>query len=299
MSAAPDLDPTVRHTAASRLRNGALCPLDDEAELWALAPLTGRKRDLRAWPEATQLRFIDHYRPLAERRTRRHAQAVPHLVDQDEIDGYAILWLVEAIGTYDPTRGLSFGDYLSARIPQRVQELARSGGSGRYVNDAATALARARAKCTSETQHEPTPADIAAALGGDPTDVAHRLRAVALRQGLRQALEVHSVDIGAVAVRLDGALWTYGDPGVADEPDADLLARDRQRTATEALAQSMLNGDGVAGGDNTRGLWMFAFTELGGHTKRDVAGAGGCGTRTVNTAIHALLDGARRRIAAA
>jgi hypothetical protein len=292
MSAAPD----PRRPSP---RAEALPPLVDEPTLWAAAPLTAGRRDLRDWPEADHARLIDYYRPLARRRTRRHAEAVPHLIDRDEIDGYAVLWLVEALGTYDPARGLTFAGYLRAKIPQYLQQLARGGGSGRYVNDADIALVRARARSAAERQRELTAADVTAALGGDPAGAAQRLRAVALRRGVHHALEVTSIDIGVVAVRPDGGMWVYGDPGHAGEPDADLLARDGQRTATEALTHSMWNGDGVPKGDNVRGLWMFVLTEFDGHTKRDVAAVGGCSTRTVNTAIHALLEGARRRLEAA
>lgn len=297
MSAAPDLDPTPPRAKSPAPRSGAQ-PLDDEPELWAAAPIAGGHRDLRDWTEADCVRVIGHYRQIAERQTRRHAVKVPHLIDTDEIDGYALLWLVEAIGTYDPARGLTFASYLRATIPQHVQELARAGSSGRYVNDADTALVRVRARCTAERQHEPTPADVAAALGGGFAGAAERLRAVALRRGLRQAADVDSIDIGVVQVRSDGGMWVYGDPGNADAPDADLLARESQRIATQALTESMWSGDGVAAADNVRGLWMFVLTEFEGHAKRDVAAAGGCSTRTVNAAVQALLDGARHRIAA-
>jgi hypothetical protein len=272
--------------------------LDDEPALWAAAPMRDGVRDLHDWPDSTRLRVINHYLPLARRRVRRHADTLACCLPADEIDSQTTVWLIEALCDYDPSMGVPFASYLAVSLPHRIFELARSGGSGRYVNDSETALSRARARCVAEHQHEPTQAEITAALGGDPASAGRRLRAVAVRRGLRRPIELDSIDAAAVAVHADGALWVYGGGEDLDQPEVSVMARDAQRAASEALAHSAWHGDGIPGDrDNTRGLWMFVFTELHGHSKRAVATAAGCSPRTVTTHIDALLTGTRQRLA--
>lgn len=282
---------------ARQRRPNDVTPLDDEPALWAAAPLRNGKRDLHDWPDGTRQRVIEHYLPLARRRARRHSDILAYCLPADEIDSQATLWLVEALCDYDPDTGVPFAAYLATSMPYRILALAKAGGSGRYVNDSETALSRARARCATEHHHEPTKDEITAALGGDQASAARRLRAVAVRRGLRHPVELDSVDVGTVAVHPDGGLWVYGGTDDPDEPGAGLLARDIQRTASEALAHSTWYGSGIPGdSDNTAGLWMFVFTGLHGHSKRDVAGAAGCGTRTVTTHVDALLAGVRQRL---
>lgn len=279
-------------------RAGDVLPLPDEPALWAAAPLSSDgRRELRAWSDATRTRLVTHYLPLALRLLHRHAVTLAYDLPADEVESQAAEWLVEALRRYNPACGPSFAAYLATMLPKWVHDVARRN-SGRYVNDSKIAIARARDRCLVEHQHEPTPAELTDALGGNPDHAARRRRAVALSQGLRRPVDLESVDTASVAVRADGGLWVYGAPDDADQPDAELLARDSQRSATYALAHSAWNGDGLDTGDNTAGLVAFVLTEIEGYAKQDVAAAAQCHTRRLTAAVAALRAGARARLAA-
>ena len=272
-----------------------LSPLPDEADLWAATPLHDGRRDLRDWPDATRARLVTHYLPFTLLRLRRHAVTLAYDLPDDEVGSQAAEWLLKALSRYDPSRGPTFAAYLATMLSKWVYDVARDS-AGRYVTDSKAAILRTRDRCLTEHQHEPTEAELTDALGGDPDTANSRRRAVVLADGLRRARPLDSIDVGTLAVHTDGGLWTYGNGEDLGQPEDELLARDAQRSATWALAQSAWHGDGLDHGDNTFGLLAFALIELDGHTKQDVAAAIGCHTRRITRAINALRLGTVARL---
>lgn len=286
--------------AAAPQRHGPMQPVPEERAWWAGAPLHGRYRDVRDLPEGALDRLVDYYRPFAERVLVRYRSTLAVLVgDPEDVRAQTALWLVEAICEYDAERGVPFAGFLSARLPLFVKPLARSGESGRYLDDSERTYSRVRERTLSDHGREPTTAELAAVFGEDVKTVAERMRAVRMRSALRRPSG--SVDVAELAVTVNGGLWVDRPGSVGDGAGADVavLAGDEPRAVTEALVLAAWHGDATATArPNVRGFFGIVLEFFGGYSQKEIATAGRAGTTSLRAAQRAVLAGTRARLAA-
>ena len=132
--------------------------MEDDDQLWQQY-VDSRAPDLRH-------QLILRHMPLVRYLISRMRINLPPFVDRDDIFAYGIIGLIHAIDRFDPTKGVGFPTFARERIRGAVMDALRScGGLSR------TAVAKARhldgkvAELQQRLGHQPSQAEVAAALG--------------------------------------------------------------------------------------------------------------------------------------
>lgn len=275
-----------------------LPPLRDELDWWTAAPLRDGHRALRELPGDALERLIEHYLPFVQRSLRPHRDFLAaYLGDSDDVNAQAAEWLLDAMRGYDPARGVPFAGYVASRLPRWVADAARGRWAERLVADSETAYARAVEQSLRERHRVPTLVELAQEFDEDVTATARRLCAVAVRRGLRRPVGIDGLDVDALPVRSDGALWAYlpaGEDG--GEVDARLLALEDRHAITAALIHAAAGSGGSDG--NACGLWTLLLEQLGGFPRNDLEQVGRRGRRAIVAAQARLVADVHRRLAA-
>lgn len=128
-----------------------------EEQLW---------REYRATKSlALRNRLIELYAPLVKYLAGRLAISMPPSVEEDDLIGYGVLGLIDAIDKFDPAREVKFRTYASTRIRGAIlDELRAFDWIPRTVHQRARQLSRAYLELENRLGHSPTDQEVAAHL---------------------------------------------------------------------------------------------------------------------------------------
>lgn len=143
--------------------------------------------------------LILHYAPLVKYVAGRVSIGLPATVDMDDLTGYGIFGLMDAVEKFEPDRGIKFETYAIARVRGAMID-------GLRANDWVPRSVRQKARLL-----ERTVADLEARLGRSATD-----------KEIRQELNLSADEYAALLSDVKGAMLVSLD---------DLLVRDNDEDA--------------------------------------------------------------------
>jgi len=104
--------------------------------------------------------------PWAQNFARTCTSKLPHHLDHDDLQSAGVLGYLAAASRYDDSRGASFRGYCSVRIRGAVlDELRRWDWAPRAVHHVSNRITRVTSELMEKLEREPTPAELAAAMG--------------------------------------------------------------------------------------------------------------------------------------
>jgi RNA polymerase sigma factor FliA len=132
--------------------------LTDEKTLWARFKERG--------DEAARERLILEYMRTVKYIAGRMAIHVPNSVDMDDLIGWGVLGLLDAVDKYDHTQEIKFATYASIRVRGAIIDQIRSlDWAPRSLRAMARKIGGARDQLRHETGREPFSEEIATLLG--------------------------------------------------------------------------------------------------------------------------------------
>jgi len=127
-------------------------------ELWAQYVAT---RD-----EAVRGRLAVRYAPLVKYVVSRLAISLPAVLDSDDVLGYGLIGLLDAIDRFDPARGVKFESYAVPRVRGAIIDALRSlDPLSRSARDRVREIERALTGLEGELGRPPADEEVAAHLG--------------------------------------------------------------------------------------------------------------------------------------
>jgi RNA polymerase sigma factor for flagellar operon FliA len=105
--------------------------------------------------------------PFVEALARRMAATMPHSIDLGDLVQDGVIGLIDAAHRFDDTRGIKFETFAERRIRGAMIDALRKDAWPRGVRRVRRELEAAREKLRAELGHEPSLADLAAAVGSD------------------------------------------------------------------------------------------------------------------------------------
>jgi RNA polymerase sigma factor for flagellar operon FliA len=115
---------------------------------------------------ATQER-VEAGLPFVEALARRMASTMPHSIDLADLIQDGVLGLIDAAERFDESRGIKFETFAERRIRGAMIDALRKDAWPRGVRRVRRELEAARERLRAELGHEPSLADLAAAVGSD------------------------------------------------------------------------------------------------------------------------------------
>jgi RNA polymerase sigma factor FliA len=121
--------------------------------------------------------LMEYYRPLVKYSAERLHNKLPDKVELDDLTSAGTFGLMDAIDAYDPSRGVKFETYCSARIRGSIlDELRSMDWVPRLVRARATQLNKATSSLETNLGRKPTESEIAAELDLGDMEEFNRLR---------------------------------------------------------------------------------------------------------------------------
>jgi RNA polymerase sigma factor for flagellar operon FliA len=105
--------------------------------------------------------------PFVEALARRMAATMPHSIDLGDLVQDGVIGLIDAAHRFDDSRGIKFETFAERRIRGAMIDALRKDAWPRGVRRVRRELEAAREKLRAELGHEPSLADLAAAVGSD------------------------------------------------------------------------------------------------------------------------------------
>lgn len=105
--------------------------------------------------------------PFVEALARRMASTMPHSIDLGDLVQDGVIGLIDAAHRFDEGRGIKFETFAERRIRGAMIDALRKDAWPRGVRRVRRELEAAREKLRAELGHEPSLADLAAAVGCD------------------------------------------------------------------------------------------------------------------------------------
>lgn len=105
--------------------------------------------------------------PFVEALARRMAATMPHSIDLGDLVQDGVIGLIDAAQRFDGSRGIKFETFAERRIRGAMIDALRKDAWPRGVRRVRRELEAAREKLRAELGHEPSLADLAAAVGSD------------------------------------------------------------------------------------------------------------------------------------
>lgn len=180
--------------------------------------------------DAKTAELVVAYYPLVQRIARRAAARLPPGVEVDDLVSAGVIGLIEALGRYDPSRGVPFEVAARYRVQGAILDALRATDwVPRVVRTRGKAVERARSALTSRLGRPPTAAELAARLETSVETVHGYLADAAAQQPL--SFDSHAAGDGVAPIdRVAGP----------DDPERSTeLAQQRRSTAaaTQALPE--------------------------------------------------------------
>ncbi len=182
----------------------------------------------RAADERSQA--IEQYQPLVKYVVGRMRLGLPSVLDYEDIVGYGMVGLIEALDRYDDTKGVRFETYAISRIRGAILDALRAMDRlPRSVRQKVKRLDEVRSSLTASLEREPTRQELARGLG------------MSMEQ-FHQTLP----DVSWVTVSLDGMMDRdpSGESGggafsIADPHNKEFSARLEGRQTMQALGEAV------------------------------------------------------------
>lgn len=181
---------------------------------------------------ASRERLIVHYAPLVKYVAGRVAIGLPSTIDTDDLVGYGIFGLVDAIEKFEPERGVKFETYAIARIRgAMIDGLRANDWVPRSVRQKARQLEQTVAQLEAQLGRSATEAEIREALNMDARQYA------ALLTELRAAALVSLEELWGNDPDQDNplSLGQMLEDATAEEPGAALEAEEVERFLGEVI----------------------------------------------------------------
>lgn len=168
--------------------------------------------------------------PFVEALARRMASTMPHSIDLSDLVQDGVIGLIDAAARFDEGRGIKFETFAERRIRGAMIDALRKDAWPRGVRRVRRELEAARERLRLELGHEPSLADLAAAIGSDEKRLGKtivRINTIESTSPLSCADNVDEAQLPAVLV-----------PTEPERPDyayEKSEVRDRVRAAIQSL----------------------------------------------------------------
>jgi RNA polymerase sigma factor for flagellar operon FliA len=168
--------------------------------------------------------------PFVEALARRMASTMPHSIDLSDLVQDGVIGLIDAAERFDEGRGIKFETFAERRVRGAMIDALRKDAWPRGVRRVRRELEAAREKLRAELGHEPSLADLAAAIGSDEKRLGKtivRINTIESTSSLSCAENVDEGQLPAVLV-----------PAEPERPDLAYErneVKDRVRAAIESL----------------------------------------------------------------
>jgi RNA polymerase sigma factor for flagellar operon FliA len=116
---------------------------------------------------ASQTQRVEAGLPFVEALARRMAATMPHSIDISDLVQDGVIGLIDAAHRFDDSRGIKFETFAERRIRGAMIDALRKDAWPRGVRRVRRELEAAREKLRASLGHEPSLADLAAAIGSD------------------------------------------------------------------------------------------------------------------------------------
>jgi RNA polymerase sigma factor FliA len=168
--------------------------------------------------------------PFVEALARRMASTMPHSIDLSDLVQDGVIGLIDAAERFDEGRGIKFETFAERRVRGAMIDALRKDAWPRGVRRVRRELEAAREKLRAELGHEPSLADLAAAIGSDEKRLGKTIVRINTIESTSPLSCAENVDEGQLPAVL-----------VPAEPERPDLAyernevKDRVRAAIESL----------------------------------------------------------------
>ena len=168
--------------------------------------------------------------PFVEALARRMAATMPHSIDLGDLVQDGVIGLIDAAHRFDDSRGIKFETFAERRIRGAMIDALRKDAWPRGVRRVRRELEAAREKLRASLGHEPSLADLAAAIGSDEKRLGKtivRINTIESTSPFSSAENVDEAQLPAVLV-----------PAEPERPDhlyEQTEVRDRVRHAISTL----------------------------------------------------------------
>jgi RNA polymerase sigma factor FliA len=115
----------------------------------------------------SQSKRVEAGLPFVEALARRMAATMPHSIDLSDLVQDGVIGLIDAAHRFDDSRGIKFETFAERRIRGAMIDALRKDAWPRGVRRVRRELEAAREKLRASLGHEPSLADLAAAIGSD------------------------------------------------------------------------------------------------------------------------------------
>lgn len=171
------------------------------------------------------------YAPLVRYLAGRLAVALPPQVELTDLESYGMFGLLEAVDRYDPRRGVKFETYATRRIRGAILDGLRAETWAPALKQKARELEEAYGRLEAELGRSPTDAELAAALGITPEELARREAEV----GASVVLSLEDSFLGPDGESAPVADRLADDQG--PDPVESALAEERREILAEAISR--------------------------------------------------------------
>lgn len=198
------------------------------AEVLSLWQRYERTRDVKL---RDRLVFI--FTPMVRYIVYRKVREVPAQCDVEDFLSCGLEALIRSIDRYDPSKGATLEQFAWTRIHGAVlDELRRHDWAPRSLRRAERTIAGARESFISQHERQPTPAELAAATGMAPAELARRLDEIALADVASLNKTVRSEDSTTIE-RID----TLESPDEDSDPGLSAERREAKERFRQAFAK--------------------------------------------------------------
>jgi RNA polymerase sigma factor for flagellar operon FliA len=173
----------------------------------------------------TEEELVRAHLPLVHYAVAEIANRVPRHVSRDDLTSAGMAGLAQAARSFDPARAISFPRFAATRIRGAIlDELRSRDWASRSVRARAREVTSASDRLTATLGRAPTPAELAAHMGVERSEID------SLNRDVQRSVVLNLEDLGPAGSADDAVL--AGDLG----PDAQLLERERQAYLVAAVA---------------------------------------------------------------
>jgi len=217
-------------------------------------------------------RLIERYLPVVYSRAERVWSRLPEGIELDDLIQVGTCGLMEAISSFDPSRGIRFEAFCLPRIQGAMQdELRAMDWAPRGVRSKSSKLNEAYKRLEQEYGRKPTDQEVADAMGISGEEL-HQIFA-----------ETHSINVTSL-----DKTWTERD-GSKDIREIDMVPDRRSEDPTERLAKIDLIRTFTKGLSKTERMIviMYYYEEL---TMREIGAALEISESRVSQMHSAIVD---------
>lgn len=118
--------------------------------------------------------LILHYLPLVKQVAGRMAFSLPPHIALDDLEGHGLMGLLDAVGKFEPGRGVKFETYANSRIRGAILDGLRSESWAPALQIKARELEKQQVALTTQLGHEPSDEELADSLGLTPAELHRR-----------------------------------------------------------------------------------------------------------------------------